>query len=163
MGRKKAPIYKIVAADSRSKRDGRFIEAIGQYDPNYKPARVEVQEERVLYWLKSGARPTVTVKNLLSDKGLMLKHRLKIKGADENKINTELTKWASVQEAKLQRANDKKMARKLKKKKEAEKPVETKAESKAEVKAEAQAEEPVAETVEQPAAEETAAGEKAAE
>jgi small subunit ribosomal protein S16 len=125
MGRKKAPIYKIVAADSRAKRDGRFIEAIGQYDPNLHPAKLEIIEDRTLYWLKTGAQPTVTVKNLLSGKGLMLKLHLSKKGADENKIAAEFAKWESLQASKLQRIQDKKLRRKDKKKKAAEKPAET--------------------------------------
>ena len=124
MGRKKAPIYKIVAADSRARRDGRFIEAVGQYDPNAHPAKVELLEDRALYWLKSGAQPTVTVKNLLSAKGLMLKHHLAKKGAEETKIASEFAKWESLQESKLQRIQEKKFRRKEKKKKAAEKPAE---------------------------------------
>lgn len=125
MGRKKAPIYKIVAADSRSRRDGKFIEAVGQYNPNVHPAKLELLEDRTMYWLKSGALPTVTVKNLLSGKGIMLKLHLTKKGADENKIAAEFSKWESMQESKLQRIHDKKMRRKEKKKKAAEKPAET--------------------------------------
>lgn len=124
MGRKKAPIYKIVAADSRAKRDGRFIEAIGQYDPNVHPAKLEIVEDRTLYWLKTGAQPTITVKNLLSGKGLMLKLHLSKKGADDTKIAAEFSKWESLQESKLQRMHDKKLRRKEKKKKAAEKPAE---------------------------------------
>lgn len=140
MGRKKAPIYKIVAADSRARRDGRFIEAVGQYDPNYKPAKIELKEDRALYWLKSGAQPTVTVKNLLSSKGVMLKHHLMKKGADENKINAELATWQLKQDAKIARHNDKKLKLKDKKKKAAEKPAEQTAPV-----AEAPAEQPAAE------------------
>ncbi len=127
MGRKKAPIYKIVAADSRARRDGRFIEAVGQYDPNVNPAKVELQEDRALYWLSTGAQPTVTVWNILSHKGIMLKHHLAKKGNDEAKIAAEFTKWESLQESKLQRINDKKLRRKEKKRKAAEKPAETSA------------------------------------
>ncbi|MCC6866179.1 MAG: 30S ribosomal protein S16 [Ignavibacteria bacterium] len=122
MGRKKAPIYKIVAADSRSRRDGKFIEAIGQYDPNVHPVKLEISEERTMYWLKSGALPTVTVRNLLSGKGLMLKLHLTKKGADDTKIAAEFAKWESMQASKLQRIHDKKMRRKEKKKKAAETP-----------------------------------------
>jgi small subunit ribosomal protein S16 len=125
MGRKKAPIYKIVAADSRARRDGRFIEAVGQYDPNTNPAKVDILEDRALYWLSTGAQPTVTVRNILSHKGLMLKSHLGKKGADDNKIAAEFSKWESLQESKLQRLNDKKLRRKEKKKKAAEKPAET--------------------------------------
>ena len=124
MGRKKAPIYKIVAADSRARRDGRFIEAVGQYNPNVNPAKVDLLEDRALYWLKSGAQPTVTVRNILSHRGLMLKHHLAKKGSDDSKIATEFSKWESMQESKLQRINEKKLRRKEKKKKAAEKPVE---------------------------------------
>ncbi len=152
MGRKKVPMYKIVAADSRAKRDGKYIEAIGKYDPASHPTTFEVKEERVLYWLKSGAQPTETVRNLLSGKGLMLKHHLLKKGADENKISEELSKWASLQDAKLRKAHDKKVKRKeLKKKhKEAEKP----AEKTAEVPAEPAAEKPAEQPAEQSPAEE---------
>ena len=117
MGRKKMPVYKIVAADSRSKRDGRFIESVGQYDPNFHPAKVDLNENRALYWLKNGAQPTLTVRNLLSGKGLMLKYHLMKNGADESKIETELTKWASLQEPKLRKIQDKKFKRKEKNKK----------------------------------------------
>jgi small subunit ribosomal protein S16 len=120
MGRKKMPIYKIVAADSRAPRDGRFIEALGTYNPNNNPIKLEVDENRVFYWLKSGAQPTYTVKNLLSRKGLMLKLHLHKKGADEQKINEEYNKWSSLQETKLQRENDKRLRRKEKKKKAGE-------------------------------------------
>ena len=117
MGRKKMPIYKIVAADSRSRRDGRFIESVGQYDPNFHPAKVDVNENRALYWLKNGAQPTLTVRNLLSGKGLMLRHHLMKKGADEHKINAELTKWASLQESKHRKLQEKKLRIKEKRKK----------------------------------------------
>lgn len=124
-GRKKMPIYKIVAADSRSRRDGRFIETVGQYDPNFHPAKVDVNENRALYWLKNGAQPTLTVRNLLSGKGLMLRHHLMKKGADEQTINAELSKWASLQESKLRKIQEKKLRRKEKKKKSASEPAAT--------------------------------------
>jgi small subunit ribosomal protein S16 len=117
MGRKKMPVYKIVAADSRARRDGRFIESVGQYDPNFHPAKVDLNESRALYWLKNGAQPTLTVRNLLSGKGLMLKHHLMKKGTDEQKISAELSKWESTQENKLRKIQDKKLKRKEKKKK----------------------------------------------
>ena len=145
-------MYKIVAADSRAKRDGKYIEAIGQYDPNYNPTKLEVKEERVLYWLKSGAQPTETVRNLLSGRGLMLKHHLLKKGADENKVNAELSKWESLQEAKLRKAHDKKVKRKeiRRKQKEAEKPAEKKAEQPAEAAAEKPAEQPAEQSPAEP-------------
>jgi len=122
MGRKKMPVYKIVAADSRSRRDGRFIESVGQYDPNFHPAKVDVNENRALYWLKNGAQPTLTVRNLLSGKGLMLRYHLIKKGADEQKITGELAKWASQQEPKLRKIQEKKHKRKENRKKAAAQP-----------------------------------------
>ena len=73
MGAKKNPFYRIVVADSRAPRDGRFIEVLGNYDPSQNPAVVNVDEEKVLEWMGKGAQPTDTVKNLFSKKGLMAK------------------------------------------------------------------------------------------
>ena len=73
LGAKKAPFYRIVVADSRFPRDGRFIEVLGNYDPSQNPAVVNVDEEKVLDWMGKGAQPTDTVKNLFSKKGLMAK------------------------------------------------------------------------------------------
>ena len=65
MGAKKNPYYRIVVADSRSPRDGRFIEELGTYDPLAEPAKIEVNAERAKYWVANGAQPTETVKALL--------------------------------------------------------------------------------------------------
>lgn len=73
MGAKKAPFYRIVVADSRSPRDGRFIESIGYYDSTVQPAAVKVDAEKAVEWLSKGAQPTDTVKNLLSKEGVMAK------------------------------------------------------------------------------------------
>ncbi len=73
MGAKKSPFYRIVAADSRSPRDGRFIEQLGTYDPRQNPAVVTIKEEEVLAWLNKGAQPSDTVRSLLSQKGIMKK------------------------------------------------------------------------------------------
>lgn len=73
MGAKKNPFYRIVVADSRAPRDGRFIEVLGNYDPSQNPAVVNVDEDKVLDWMNKGAQPTDTVKNLLSKRGLMAK------------------------------------------------------------------------------------------
>ena len=73
MGAKKAPFYRIVAADSRSPRDGRFIEQLGTYDPTKNPAQVTINEEAVMKWLNVGAQPSDTVKNLLSKAGIIKK------------------------------------------------------------------------------------------
>jgi small subunit ribosomal protein S16 len=114
-GRKKAPVYKIVAADSRSPRDGRFIEALGQYAPLEKPARIEINAERALYWLKVGAQPTDTARSLLSDAGLMLQFHLMRKGKSEEEIQTELEKWSKEKEARRKSATSKKERRAIKK------------------------------------------------
>ena len=73
MGAKKAPFYRIVVADSRSPRDGAFIEKIGTYNPLTNPAEIKVDEELTLKWLNNGAVPTDTVRNLLSKVGVMKK------------------------------------------------------------------------------------------
>jgi len=69
-GRKKKPFYRIVVADSRAPRDGRFIEIVGNYDPQTDPAEVTIKEDRVLEWLSKGAEPTETVSHLLKKKGV---------------------------------------------------------------------------------------------
>lgn len=73
MGAKKAPFYRIVAADARSPRDGRFIEQLGTYDPKTNPATVTLKEEEIMKWLANGAQPTDTVKSLLQKNGIMKK------------------------------------------------------------------------------------------
>ena len=73
MGAKKAPFYRVVVADARSPRDGKFIESIGYYDPVTTPANVKIDEEKALKWLDNGAQPTDTVKNLFSKQGIMKK------------------------------------------------------------------------------------------
>ena len=70
MGAKKAPFYRIVVADSRYPRDGRFIEEIGTYDPQANPAELKVEVERAQAWIKTGAQPTETVKSLLKKAGV---------------------------------------------------------------------------------------------
>ena len=65
MGAKKAPYYRIVVADSRSPRDGRFIEEVGTYDPMAEGSKLSVNQERVAYWIANGAQPTDTVRGLL--------------------------------------------------------------------------------------------------
>jgi small subunit ribosomal protein S16 len=69
-GRKKSPFYRLVVADSRSPRDGRFIEMLGTYDPMSDPAAIKVDEERVMHWLKEGASPSDTARGLLVRAGL---------------------------------------------------------------------------------------------
>ena len=73
MGAKKRPFYRIVAADSRSPRDGKVIEEIGYYNPVVEPADIKVNEELALKWLKDGAQPTDTVRNILKKQGIVKK------------------------------------------------------------------------------------------
>lgn len=72
-GSKKRPFYRIVAADSRYPRDGRFLEILGTYNPVTQPAEVKINEEKVLKWLSTGAQPTDTVRSLFSRQGIIEK------------------------------------------------------------------------------------------
>ena len=74
MGSKRKPFYRIVVADSRSPRDGRFIEAVGYYNPLTNPVDLKLNEEDILNWLQKGAQPSDTVRNLLGSKGSMQKY-----------------------------------------------------------------------------------------
>ena len=71
MGAKKAPFYRIIVADSRSPRDGKFIEEVGYYNPMTNPADIKVDAEKVQKWLDNGAQPTETVKSILNKSGLV--------------------------------------------------------------------------------------------
>lgn len=73
LGAKKKPFYRVVVADARSPRDGRFIEELGYYDPNTIPATVKIDEAKTLEWLANGARPSDTAKSLLKQQGIMTK------------------------------------------------------------------------------------------
>jgi small subunit ribosomal protein S16 len=96
-GKKKQPFYRIVAADSRTARDGKYIEKIGLYNPLPDPAEILIDEEKAFYWLNQGAVPSDTVKNLLSKKGIILKWSLKKRGFDEAKVDEEFQKWEAIQ------------------------------------------------------------------
>ncbi len=76
-GGKKQPSYRVVVADSRSPRDGRFIENIGHYNPRTDPATVEIDEERARYWLSQGAQPSDAVARLLEKKGVISERKLR--------------------------------------------------------------------------------------
>ena len=86
MGRRKRPHYALVAADSRSARDGKFIEDLGRYEPIQEPAVVLLHEDRILDWLLKGAQPSDTVKTLLRKQGIMLRLHLLRKGKSEDEI-----------------------------------------------------------------------------
>lgn len=98
-GRKGYAFYSIVIADSRAPRDGRFTEKIGTYNPNTNPATVDLNFERALYWVETGAQPTDTVRNILSREGVMLMKHLRggvKKGAfDEAAAKAKFEAWKS--------------------------------------------------------------------
>lgn len=120
MGKKRQPIYKVVAADVRSPRDGKIIEAVGSYNPKSNPAAVDLNEERVLYWLNCGAQPTITVKTLLNKEGILLKRDLKKQGLDESEINAKFEDWKNLKNSVLADKNAK-AEKKKQEKAEAEK------------------------------------------
>lgn len=100
MGKKKQPIYKVVAADARSPRDGKFLEAVGTYNPLTNPHSIDLKEDRVMYWLNVGAQPTLTVKSILSQQGILLKRDLTKRGLSEDKVAARLEEWTKLKEAK---------------------------------------------------------------
>src|SRR5690554_3637653 len=75
-GRKHHPFYQIIVADSRAPRDGKYIERIGSYNPNTNPATITLDFDRALYWLQTGAEPSDTVRNILSNEGVLMKKHL---------------------------------------------------------------------------------------
>lgn len=87
-GRKKLALYDIVVSDSRAPRDGRFIEKLGSYNPNFNPAVVELNDNKALDWLMKGALPTDTARTILSKKGILFKKHLQI-GVNKGAISQE--------------------------------------------------------------------------
>ena len=98
-GRKGYAVYRIVIADARAPRDGRFTEKIGMYNPNTNPATVDLNFDRALYWVEVGAQPTDTVRNILSREGVLLMKHLRggvKKGAfDEETAQRKFDAWKS--------------------------------------------------------------------
>jgi small subunit ribosomal protein S16 len=88
-GKKGLPVYHVVIADGRAPRDGKFIERIGIYNPVAKPAEIDINFDRALYWLQAGAQPTDTVNALLSFKGILYKHHL-LKGVKKGAMTEEM-------------------------------------------------------------------------
>jgi small subunit ribosomal protein S16 len=124
VGKKKQPVYKIVAADSQASRSGKIIEAIGTYNPLKQPMEINVNETHLFKWLKRGAQPTDTLRSLLQRKGLWLKWSMVRKGADDPTIMVAMERWQNQQEEKSHREVERKARRKavLKKKKVTEAP-----------------------------------------
>ena len=104
-GRKSYAFYSIVIADVRAPRDGKFTEKIGTYNPNTNPATVDLNFERALYWVENGAQPTDTVRNILSNEGVMLMKHLN-GGVRKGAFDA----WKQAKDAKATAAADKKAA-----------------------------------------------------
>jgi small subunit ribosomal protein S16 len=107
IGRKKIPVFSIVATDSRNARDGRYIEDIGRYFPLREPAEVKLDEDRALYWLDNGAQPSDTVRSILYRRGLMLHNHLKQKGTSPDEIEEQVQAF---RERMAEKGDDLKMA-----------------------------------------------------
>jgi len=117
IGKKKHPIYKVVATDIRAPRDGRYLEAVGSYDPNVNPAALQFKEERVFHWLQKGAQPTDTVRSLFRRSGLWLRWTLTKRGTDDAKKQEILERWEMAQKDRGKRESDRKARRAEQKKK----------------------------------------------
>jgi small subunit ribosomal protein S16 len=111
VGKKKMPVYHIVAADSRAARTGKFLEIVGRYDPLMHPMQIGTKDERVIHWLRHGALPTATVKSLLQRTGLWMRWSLVKRGADDAKIAAAMEKWQMVQVERRQRDDARKARR----------------------------------------------------
>ncbi len=154
-GRKNYPVYKIVVADSRAPRDGRFIEKLGTYNPNVNPAAVELVFDRALYWINVGAQPSDTVRSLLSREGVMMMKHLQggvKKGAfSEEEAQARFDKWMQEKKAGVEAVRAKDETNKVEAAKKAEEEAAKRAaEAEAAKEAEASAE------AEVPASEESA-------
>ena len=104
-GKKQKPFYWVVAADARSKRDGKYLEKIGTYNPNTNPATIELNLDSAVKWLHNGAQPTDTAKAILSYKGALLKHHLDggiRKGAlTQEQADAKLAEWLEAKSGKV--------------------------------------------------------------
>jgi small subunit ribosomal protein S16 len=169
-GKKGAPFYHIVVSDSRAPRDGRYIEKLGIYNPLTKPATIDIDFERSVYWVKVGAQPTDTAKAILSYKGVLYRHHLNVgvvKGAmTQEQADAKFDKWLSDKQAKIEQKSKSVETDSIEMRKaqvEAEKKVRAErdkalqakrqVEMKAEMKAEEVEETPVAEVEEAPVVE----------
>ncbi|UOB16129.1 30S ribosomal protein S16 [Abyssalbus ytuae] len=166
-GKKGKPFYWVVAADARAKRDGKFLEKLGTYNPNTNPAQIDLNVDSSVKWLENGAQPTDTAKRILSYKGVLLKHHLNggvRKGAlTQEQADAKFEAWVEEKTGKIETKKEglaKAQADAKAKTLEAEKEVNEKRKAAA-VEAEAPAEEPVEETEE--VAAETQAEETVAE
>jgi len=120
-GKKHYPVYDIVVVDSRVKRDGKYIERLGYYDPNTQPSTIKIESERALFWLDQGAQPTETVRNLLSYEGILLARHLRFKGKTEEEIAEMVQKHKEIVLARYWRRKELRKKREEAKKKAKEK------------------------------------------
>jgi len=102
-GKKKQPFYRIVAVDSRGRRDGKYLDKIGHYNPLTDPEEIVINEEKALHWLNQGAQPSDTVNSMFRKQGLLLKWHLMNKDYDEQHIAEEMKKWEVIQIEKKKR------------------------------------------------------------
>lgn len=121
IGKKKMPMYQIVAADSRAARNGKFLEVLGRYEPLQDPMVISTTEDRVFYWLNTGALPTDTVRSLFQRSGLWVKWTLTKQGVEPAKIATEMEKWQMAQ-AEKRRHDEERRARRHAARKKSKKP-----------------------------------------
>ena len=171
-GKKGHPIYWMVIADERSKRDGKYIEKIGSYDPNTNPATIELDFDSSIKWLEKGAQPTNTAKAILSYEGVLLKKHLNLgvkKGAfTEEEAKKRFDEWKKEKSAKIQKkiedlASTLESNKKEARKREEEYSQKRAEDSKAKKEAKAAEESAAAEGAEEATAEESAAAEGAEE
>ena len=122
-GKKGKPFYWVVAADTRAKRDGKFLEKLGTYNPNTNPATIELDVDSSVQWLQNGAQPTETAKRLLSYKGVLLKNHLAggvRKGAlTEEQMEEKFNAWLEEKSSKVESKKDNLSKEQEKAKKEA--------------------------------------------
>ena len=110
MGNTNRPFYRVVAIDSRMRRDGRSIQELGFYDPIKRPAVVQLKEEAILSWLGRGAEPSDTVRELLRDKGVLLKWELMQKGVSAEEATRQVVVALEKQKPKAQKSRPSKKA-----------------------------------------------------
>ncbi len=112
MGRRKRPFYRIVAIDSRTRRDGPEIERLGWFDPLKTDIAIDLKEDRIIHWLEQGAQLSEKVNTIFSSTGLQYKLHLMREGKSEEEIAAALTEWQLGQEEKRARIAEKKLAKK---------------------------------------------------
>ncbi|MDC1068028.1 30S ribosomal protein S16 [Candidatus Kapabacteria bacterium] len=105
-GRIHLPVYDVVAVDERKKRDGKYIERLGYFDPNQTPSTIKINHDRAIYWLNNGAQPTKTVRNLLSYDGILLRRALGFKEKSTEEIDEQIAKHKEVVKARFFRRKE---------------------------------------------------------